>query len=209
MLILTNCGSVTKVKTDTLIIVKDIDLPKSAAVLTQFATHTFIDYRESVRSPWYRVEITHPKSGLVHKSISTADAYARMRWGERVRILSQDNGIANPNFVRDIKNFVNNYDDSVYKTYPGPNSNTFIEKIVREVKGISAILDHNAIGKENGFYAGKTSGGSGFKLQTPILGIALGLKEGVEVSVLGLSAGVSAYPPAIRIPFLPKLPTWE
>lgn len=81
--------------------------------------------------------------------------------------------------------------------------------MIREVDGVSAVLDHNAIGKEKGFYAGRTTGGTGLKLQTPVIGVALGLKEGVEVSALGLSAGVSFYPLSVRIPFLPKIPTWE
>jgi len=207
--LLTSCGSTTAIKPDTLIMVKDIDIPSSEPLIIQFATHTFLDYRESLDSPWNRIEVTNPKSGIVHEEISVAAAHTRKRWGERVRILSQSDGRANPHFARDIRAYAASYNDSVYKPYPGPNSNTFMEKMIRKVDGVSAILDQNAIGKENGFYAGKTTGGSGLKLQTPIVGVALGLKEGVEVSVIGFSAGVSIYPPSIRIPFLPKLPTWE
>lgn len=189
--------------------VKDIDIPSSEALIAQFATHTFLDYRESVSAPWYRVEVAHPKSGVRNQEIPTSAAYGRKRWGERVRILSQSDGSKNPNFARDIRAFAASYDDSVYRSYPGPNSNTFMEKMIRKVDGVNAVLDHNAMGKENGFYAGKTTGGTGLKLQTPVVGVALGLKEGVEVSALGLSAGVSIYPPSVRIPFLPKIPTWE
>ncbi|MFT5906723.1 MAG: hypothetical protein ACI9E1_002335 [Cryomorphaceae bacterium] len=207
--LLTSCGSTTIIKPDTLIMVKDIDIPSSEARIAQFATHTYLDYRENVDSPWNRIEVYNPKSGIVQKQISVAAASSTIRFNERVRILSQSDGLANPHFARDIRAFAASYDDSVYKSYPGPNSNTFMEKMIRKVEGVSAILDHNAIGKENGFYAGKTTGGTGLKLQTPVLGVALGLKEGVEVSALGLSGGVSIYPPSIRIPFLPKLPTWE
>ncbi len=192
-----------------LVMVKDVDLPSSSAKGAQFATHTFVDYREGVGGRWYRVEITHPKSGVVNKEISFADLHTRERWGERVRVLSHSDGSGNPNLASDIRAFATHYDDSVYRSYPGPNSNTFVEKMLRDVEGVSAILDHNAIGKENGFYAGKTAGGTGLKLQTPIVGLAIGLKEGIEVSALGLSAGVSIYPISVRIPFLPKIPTWE
>ncbi|MGJ8658009.1 MAG: DUF3750 domain-containing protein [Akkermansiaceae bacterium] len=207
--LLSSCGSNTPIKPYTLIMVKDIDIPSSEARIAQFATHTFLDYRESVDSPWYRVEVFNPKSGVVNKKISNTAVHAKKRWDERVRILSQSDGKSNPHFARDIRAFAASYDDSVYRSYPGPNSNTFMEKMIREVDGVSAILDHNAIGKELGFYAGKTAGGTGVKLQTSVLGIALGLKEGVEVSALGLSAGVSVYPLSVRIPFLPKIPTWE
>lgn len=207
--LLTGCGSTNQIKPDTLIVVKDIDIPNSEASIAQFATHTFMDYRENVDSPWMRIEIFNPKSGIVHKEITTLAAHSRKRWDERVRILSQSDGRSNPHFVSDIRSFAASYDDSVYKSYPGPNSNTFMEKLIRDVDGVSAILDHNAVGKEKGYYAGKTAGGTGLELQTPALGMAIGLKEGVEVSALGLSGGVSFYPPSIRIPFLPKVPTWE
>lgn len=209
--LLCSCGSQTKgrVKPDTLIMVKDIDIPSSEAIIAQFATHTFLEYREGVGEPWFRVEIATPKSGVIQSKIPTSAAYGRKRWGERVRILSQSDGSGNANFAQDIREFANAYDDSVYRSYPGPNSNTFIESMMREVDGIYAVLDHNAIGKESGFYAGKTSGGSGLKLQTPLAGISLGLREGIEISAVGLSAGVTVYPPSVRIPFLPKIPTWE
>jgi len=192
-----------------LIVVKDIDIPSAEPLIAQFATHSYIDYRESVGSPWYRVEVYNAKSGVVHKKISLASAYAKKRWKERVRILAQSDGSANPDFAEDIRDFVKNYDDSVYQAYPGPNSNTFIEKLMRSVDGVSAMLDHNAIGKEKGFYLGKTAGGTGVEAQTPMLGLALGMKEGVEVNALGLSGGVNFYPPTLRIPFLPKIPSWE
>jgi len=155
------------------------------------------------------VEVTHPKSGVRTVKLKEGLEDQKERWGERVRILSQTNGENNPNLIRDIRIFARSYDDSVYRSYPGPNSNTFMEKMIREVDGLSAILDHNAIGKETGFYLGKTAGGTGLKVQTPVLGAAVGLKEGVEVSMVGLTAGVSFWPPSIRIPFLPRIPTWE
>lgn len=207
--VLTSCGTTSVLRHDTLIVVKDVDIPSKEPRLAHFATHSYVDYRERVGSQWYRVEVPNPKKGAMIKQISSFEAYSKRRWGERVRILSQSEGKSNPDFARDIRAFELGYDDSIYKAYPGPNSNTFIEKMIREVDGVNAILDHNAIGKEHGFYAGKTTGGTGLKLQTPILGVALGLKEGVEVSMLGFSAGVSIYPPSVRIPFLPKIPTWE
>ncbi len=204
-----SCGFQAVVRPDSLVVVKDIDIPKSGAKIAQFATHTFLDYRADVGSPWRRVEVTSPRSGVVDREIRSAVAYSGWRWGERVRILSQSDGKGNPHFVRDIRDFVAVHDDSVYRSYPGPNSNTFMEQLVREVDGVSALLDHNAIGKEVGFYMGRTAGGTGVKIQTPIAGLALGLKEGVEVSAIGLSGGISMWPLSVRIPFLPKLPTWE
>jgi len=204
-----NCASYRTLNPDSIVVIKEIDLPKSAKQIAQFATHSYIDCRKDIDSPWYRVEVATPKSGVVMTKLKDGEVHKKERWGERVRILSQSDGAKHPNIFRDIRFFARNYDDSVYRSYPGPNSNTFVEKLARKVDGVNVILDHNAIGKEVGFHLGKTNGGTGLEVQTPVAGIALGVKEGVEVSVLGLSAGINLWPPAVRIPFLPKIPTWE
>ena len=209
VVLFSNCAGHRTLRPDSIVVVKEIDLPKSASRIAQFATHTYIDYRENVNAPWHRVEVKTPKSGVVMAQLKSGAVNEKKRWGERVRILSQTDGVNNPNVFRDIRLFAKGYDDSVYRSYPGPNSNTFIEKLARDVDGVNVILDHNAIGKEVGFHVGKTSGGTGLEVQTPIVGAAVGVKEGVEVSALGLSAGISIWTPSIRIPFLPRIPTWE
>jgi hypothetical protein len=123
-------------------------------------------------------------------------------------VLGQSDGRANPDYVRDISSIAKNYDTRIYRAYPGPNSNTFAESLLRDVDGVSAMLDHNAIGKEWGFHFGRTAGGSGVEVQTPPLGLALGIREGIELSLLGFSGGVSVFPPALKIPVLPPLPRW-
>lgn len=50
------------------------------------------------------------------------------------------------------------------------------------------------------------SRGSGVELQTPVIGAAMGLREGVELSLFGLSAGFSLAPPSLKIPVVPPIP---
>lgn len=202
---LASCGP-QQVRKDSLVVVKHVRIPKGEPWLARFATHSWVDYRPDVHSQWRRIEIVNKTSGIRHHGISVAEAMATHRWGERVHVLSQGDASANPHFVRDIMHFAYHYDASVYHVWPGPNSNTFAERLLREVKGVSAQLDHNAVGKEHGFYAGRTAGGTGIELQSPLAGAAVGLGEGLELSVLGLSGGVSFSPAAIKIPFLPPLP---
>jgi len=205
-LILSSCGSPQSIRPDALIVVKDVQIPNDEPLLAQFATHSWVQYRPDVNSPWRRIEIVNKTSGLLHHVIDDETAHAKKRWDERVRILSQSDGNKNPHFVRDIMSFAKNYEASIYRVWPGPNSNTFAEHLMREVDGVSAVLDHNAVGKEHGFYAGRTAGGTGVEMQSPVAGLALGLREGVEVSLFGLTGGVSFYPPAVKIPFLPRIP---
>jgi hypothetical protein len=91
-----------------------------------------------------------------------------------------------------------------YFLVPGPNSNTFGDEILRRCH-LHASLPATSIGKDwRGWIgAGVTSEGTGVQLETAIFGLKLGLKEGVEVHVLGLSFGVDLWPPALILPLGP------
>ena len=91
-----------------------------------------------------------------------------------------------------------------YIFYPGPNSNTFGDVVLRKC-GLHASLPSTSVGKDwRGWIgAGISSEGTGVQLETPLLGIKLGLKEGIEVHVIGLSLGIDLWPPAIIVPMGP------
>ena len=88
--------------------------------------------------------------------------------------------------------------------FPGPNSNTFGDEMLRRCK-LHASLPATSVGKDwRGWIgAGVTSEGTGVQLETPIFGIKLGLKEGIEIHVIGLSFGIDLWPPAIIVPLGP------
>lgn len=191
-----------------MLVVKDVRIPDSEPLVARFARHTWVDYREDADSPWRRIEIVNKNSGLIHEEIGQEEFELKKRWGERVVVLGQSDGRKNPEYVREIAKFAAGYDESVYRAFPGPNSNTFAEELLRNVDGVSAVLDHNAVGKESGWHIGRSAGGTGGELQTPVLGLTLGVREGIELSFLGFSGGVSIFPPAIKLPILPPLPRW-
>lgn len=95
------------------------------------------------------------------------------------------------------------YSDS-YTIWPGPNSNTFTAHIARQIPQLRLELPSNAIGKdyipENGFIA-KTPSGTGLQVSAGgYAGALLAVEEGLEVNLLGLTAGIDLYPPAIKLP---------
>lgn len=207
-LFVSSCGTGPSIRENSMLVVKEVRIPKSEPVVARFARHTWLDYRENRESPWRRVEIVNESSGLIHRDLAPGEFEKKTRWGEKVVVLGQASGKGNPNYARDIATFAENYDARVYRAFPGPNSNTFAENLIRNVDGVSAVLDHNAMGKEWGFHLGRTAGGSGVEVQTPVLGLALGVREGIELNVLGFSGGISLFPPAVKIPILPPLPRW-
>lgn len=91
-----------------------------------------------------------------------------------------------------------------YVFYPGPNSNTFGDVVLRECK-LSASLPSTSVGKDwrGLFGVGITSERTGVQVETPVLGVKIGLKEGLEVHVIGLSFGIDLWPPAIILPLGP------
>src|SRR4051812_8444550 len=96
---------------------------------------------------------------------------------------------------------IRSYIESHYIFYPGPNSNTFGDRVLRACK-LSASLPSTSVGKDwRGIIgAGVTSERTGLQIETPLVGFKIGLKEGIEVHIIGLSFGVDLWPPAIIVP---------
>ncbi|MBK9029819.1 MAG: DUF3750 domain-containing protein [Myxococcales bacterium] len=88
-----------------------------------------------------------------------------------------------------------------YRGWPGPNSNTFGDVMLRRC-GLHASLPATAIGKDWRGWVGAswTTEGTGFQIEAAGFGLRLGLREGVEVHVLGLAFGVELWPPALIVP---------
>jgi len=89
-----------------------------------------------------------------------------------------------------------------YLPWPGPNSNTFVDRLLRAC-GLNADLPATAIGKDHRGLVGVswTSGGTGAQFETPVAGIRLGLKEGIELHLLRFALGLDLWPPALIVPF--------
>ncbi len=95
------------------------------------------------------------------------------------------------------------YKDS-YRTWPGPNSNTFVAHIARSVPELRIDLPPTAIGKDflpNGALLASAPSGTGFQFSLfGVLGLIGAIEEGIELNVLGLSFGLDFKMPAIKLP---------
>ncbi len=96
-----------------------------------------------------------------------------------------------------------------YRSWPGPNSNTFLAHIGRAVPELRLDLPATAIGKDfltNGTLAARSPSGTGVQLSVfGLAGLLIGLEEGLEVNLLGLSFGLDLNRPALRIPLAGRL----
>jgi hypothetical protein len=91
-----------------------------------------------------------------------------------------------------------------YRTWPGPNSNTFIAYLGRAVPELRLKLPPTAIGKDylaNGMPAGISPSGTGAQLSLfGLAGVLVGWEEGVELNVLGLTFGLDVKSPGVKLP---------
>jgi len=96
-----------------------------------------------------------------------------------------------------------------YRTWPGPNSNTFTAWVGRSVPGLRLKLPPTAIGKDflpGGALAGTTPSGTGVQLSLFGLGgLAVGWEEGIELNLLTLNFGVELKSPALKLPMAGRL----
>lgn len=96
-----------------------------------------------------------------------------------------------------------------YRVWPGPNSNTFIAHLARQIPEMGLVLPGRAIGKD---YTGwriiaPTPSGTGFQISLGgLVGVTLAGGEGLEVNVLGLVLGADPLDFAVTVPGVGRLP---
>lgn len=96
-----------------------------------------------------------------------------------------------------------------YRTWPGPNSNTFVAHIGRLVPELRLDLPPTAIGKDflpEGSIVAVAPSGTGYQLSLfGLLGVTGALEEGIELNVLGLSFGLDFNTPGVRLPGMGRI----
>ncbi|MEM7567821.1 MAG: DUF3750 domain-containing protein [Pseudomonadota bacterium] len=91
-----------------------------------------------------------------------------------------------------------------YRIWPGPNSNSFVSHVLREVPEIGVQLPSVALGRDyptDGAWLTRTPSGTGLRLTLGgYLGLTLGWVEGLEINVLGAVTGIDIRRPALMLP---------
>jgi len=86
---------------------------------------------------------------------------------------------------------------------------TFVAYLARKVPELRLELPSTAIGKDYvpwHHIVAKTPSGTGAQVSLKgYAGLVVGVEEGIEVNVLGLTAGIDLYPPAIKLPAIGRI----
>ena len=96
-----------------------------------------------------------------------------------------------------------------YRTWPGPNSNTFTAHIARNVPEFGVDLPPTAIGKDyiaGGAPFARAPSATGFQISIfGLAGILIAAKEGLELNILELNFGIDPGDLALRLPGIGKI----
>lgn len=90
-----------------------------------------------------------------------------------------------------------------YRIWPGPNSNSFVAHVLREVPEIGAVLPPNAVGRDflsgGRFFAVDSDGLDMHVSLFGLAGIAAGVRSGLEINLFGLVSGFDIARPALKV----------
>ncbi|MES2855037.1 MAG: DUF3750 domain-containing protein [Bdellovibrionota bacterium] len=176
-----------------------------------FAVHTWIVTKEKDASSYqtYHVIGWRLRQGL--SVVRVEEGIPDAKWFGHVPELLRDlRGRAAESAIPKIIKAAAEYPyQNEYRAWPGPNSNTFVSFILRRTPELGIELPPHAIGKdwiETGHIAGISESRTGVQLSLlGVLGLTLGLNEGIEINLLGLSFGIDFLRPALKLPMAGRI----
>jgi hypothetical protein len=176
-----------------------------------FSVHTWVAVKPTGAPRFTRYEVlgfgVADGAPAVRINRTGPDSYWFGAWPQ---ILLDRRGTGVDEMITQVRAAVANYPyPNTYRAWPGPNSNTFLGHIARQVPELEIRLPSNAVGKDflpgGGLFAAAPSG-SGFQVSLyGLIGILLAGREGLEVNLLGLCFGVDPVRPALKLPALGRL----
>ena len=172
------------------------------------AVHPWIIVKKSGETAFTRYDVVGWRAPeVVQRNYALPDG---LWYGERPQLLVDHRGEGVDAMIGEIEAAIASYPYAdTYRVYPGPNSNTFLAHIGREVPALKLDLPANAIGKDYRPITnplGISSSGSGVQATLfGLLGVNVGLGEGVEINLLGLNFGVDLNSPGLRLPFIGRI----
>ncbi|WP_045047872.1 DUF3750 domain-containing protein [Rouxiella chamberiensis] len=173
-----------------------------------FAVHPWIIFKRAGETSYTRYDVIGwGRDDVVRQNYAIPDGY----WfGSKPKILVDHRGPAAEAMIPKIEAAIKSYPfPHTYHAWPGPNSNTFMAHIGRDVPELALDLPSNAIGKDYRpltHPVGLPPSGKGVQVSVlGILGLTVGSQEGFEFNVLGLNLGIDFRNPALRLPFIGRV----
>lgn len=176
-----------------------------------FAIHPWISFKRASDKEY---TVTHVVGWLLRRSksaVSTQHDLPDRRWFDaEPEIIFEARGERADRIIAQLEELIPKYPFAgEYRIWPGPNSNTYVAYLIRNIPELDVELPPHAVGKdwiEGPLPFAKTASGTGFQFNLfGALGFSLGVAEGVEVNILGLNFGVDFWTPALKLPFIGRV----
>jgi hypothetical protein len=175
------------------------------------AVHTWIAVKPSGAAAYSRYEVMGWGVGNGAPALRVNRTGPDNYWfGSRPDLLVDRRGEGVDALITRIEAAVQAYPyPSSYRTWPGPNSNTFTAYVGRAVPELRLDLPATAIGKDfipGGLPVAAAPSGTGVQLSLfGLLGVLAGAEEGLELNVLSLTFGIDVKRPALKLPVVGRL----
>ena len=178
-----------------------------------FADHTWLAAKPANADRYTRYEVIGWYAGDGRSVVSVSDHRAPdAEWyGAPPRLLRDLRGPAAEAVLAALPAAVASYPHATtYRTWPGPNSNTFVAHLGRAIPDLRLAMPSTAIGKDYvplREIVGSSPSHTGFQVSVyGLVGVLAGWEEGVELNVLGLVAGIDVRNPALKLPGIGRVP---
>lgn len=176
-----------------------------------FSVHTWIAVKPAGAKQYTTYQVMGYRVFRGGDAVVIREDVPDRRWfGAEPQLIQELRGESAARAIPQIEHLAKNYKyKHIYRLWPGPNSNTFISHIIRNVPELTVELPPHAIGKDwinDGRLFARSESGSGWQFSLfGVLGITVGKAEGLEIDILGLSFGIDFYRPALKLPFVGRL----
>jgi hypothetical protein len=177
-----------------------------------FGVHTWVVTKRQSENRYTRMEVIGYSVAWGRDAVRIRGGSPDGYWfGNRPYLLRDIRGAEKVDAIIDrLHEAANAYPyNNTYHVWPGPNSNTFTAYLARAVPELRLELPATAIGKDYVEWRqvlSKSPSGTGVQFSLKGYGgLLAGLEEGVELNVLGLTAGVDLYPPALKLPAVGRI----
>ena len=166
-----------------------------------FAVHTWISTKATGASQYYVHDVTGWRYNVVQSRPGEPD---RAWFGSKPTVIADFRGERAGKIIDQLGAVIGDYPyATTYRAWPGPNSNTFVAWVIRQIPEMEVALPSHAIGKDylgDGFVS-RVPGGTGYQFSLGgYFGLLAGVREGLELNILGLSLGVNPLGLGIKLP---------
>jgi hypothetical protein len=178
-----------------------------------FADHTWLAAKPDGAEHYLRYEVIGWYGGGGRSVVSVSDRQAPdAEWyGTTPRLIANLHGRDAEAVIARLPEAISNYPFATsYHAWPGPNSNTFVAHLGREIPELRLTMPSTAIGKDFvplDQIVGWTPSHTGVQLSLyGLVGVLAGWDEGFEVNLFGLVAGFDLRRPALKLPGIGRVP---